>query len=246
MMGALPLAGAALSAWLAIVPAALSQQVASTVPPFSAGARAASGLPQGWQPFAFREIAPTRYALVVEDSATVVRSDANATASGLVFRFDTPVNAAQTLRWRWKGERLPADGDTRERRSDDAIARIYLMFRTPPARQNPVERARDATLRLIYGEAPPQATLLYVWDTRAPSGASFPNPHSDRVRNIVVESGPARLGEWLSYERDIVADYRAAFGEEPPALAAIAIMSDADDTRGRANARFGDIAIVPR
>ena len=58
----------------------------------------------------------------------------------------------------------------------------------------------------------------------------MPSPHTSHVRMIVVESGTARLGRWLGYERDVLADYRAAFGEEPTPITGVGIMSDADDT----------------
>jgi hypothetical protein len=63
---------------------------------------------------------------------------------------------------------------------------------------------------------------------------------------VVVESGDARLGRWLSYERDIGADYRAAFGGDTPLVTGIAIMTDADNTRTRAVAYYGDVVVKRR
>jgi head-tail adaptor len=60
---------------------------------------------------------------------------------------------------------------------------------------------------------------------------------------IVVESGSARAGRWVSYERDIAADYRAAFGEDPPPVSGVAIMTDSDNTGERVRAWYGDIAL---
>ena len=39
-------------------------------------------------------------------------------------------------------------------------------------------------------------------------------------------------------------DYRLAFGEEPPAISGVAIMSDTDNTKERAVAYYGDIVFV--
>ena len=150
------------------------------------------------------------------------------------------------LRWRWKAERLPADGDTRLKRGDDAAARIYVTFRLPPDRVSLPQRLLDETARVLYGETPPHASLMYVWDSRAPAGTRMVNPYTNRVRNIVVESGSARLGRWIAYERDLVADYRAAFGEDPPRLSGVAIMTEADNTGGTAAARFGDVSLSQR
>ena len=66
------------------------------------------------------------------------------------------------------------------------------------------------------------------------------------MHTIVVEGGRARLGQWLAYERDVVADYRAAFGEDPPPISGVAIMTDADNTGDRASAWFGDVSLEPK
>ena len=69
------------------------------------------------------------------------------------------------------------------------------------------------------------------------------NPRTDRIRKIVVESGPARLKQWLAYRRDVRADYERAFGEPPGGLQGIAIMTDSDNTRGFAQAWYGEIRL---
>lgn len=74
----------------------------------------------------------------------------------------------------------------------------------------------------------------------------MPNPFTDRVKMIVVESGPQRVQQWLMYERDIVAHYRAAFGADPPPIAGVALMTGADDTGAMATAYHGDITLSPR
>jgi hypothetical protein len=60
---------------------------------------------------------------------------------------------------------------------------------------------------------------------------------------IAVQSGPARAGEWLTERRDILADFRRAFGEEPPRIGAIAIMTDTDNTGAAATAWYDDLRL---
>ena len=55
----------------------------------------------------------------------------------------------------------------------------------------------------------------YVWEPRAAEGSVIVNPRTDRIRKIVVESGPAKLKQWGDYRRNIADDYRRAFGEDP-------------------------------
>ena len=59
----------------------------------------------------------------------------------------------------------------------------------------------------------------------------MPNPHTSRVRKIVVQSGERGAKQWLSYRRDIVADFERAYGHKPGRLVAVGVMSDSDNTR---------------
>ena len=217
-----------------------------TVTPFSQGTPG-TALPPGWASQTFPRIAShTRYALVRDGDTVVVRAEADASASGLVFRLSAPAAEVARLRWRWKVDRLPQGADTSRKGFDDAPARVYVTFRHDPAKLGPLDRLLYEAARAVYGEAPPHASLMYVWDGAGPAGRSFPNPYTPRVRTIVVEGGRARLGQWLDYERDIAADYRAAFGEDPPPISGVAIMTDADNTGDRASAWYGDVSLGRR
>jgi hypothetical protein len=81
----------------------------------------------------------------------------------------------------------------------------------------------------------------YVWDSRAPAGTRIKHPRAANVRVVVVESGPGRLNEWRTYERDVAADYTALFGRQPTRVGKVAVMVDSNDTRGEAEALFGDL-----
>ncbi|MCU0957582.1 MAG: DUF3047 domain-containing protein, partial [Hydrogenophaga sp.] len=93
------------------------------------------------------------------------------------------------------------------------------------------------------GEPLPYATLIYVWDNRYPVGTVIPNPHTSRIRHLVIESGPERLGRWVDIERDVEADYRQVFGESPGALLSIGVMTDSNNTGASAQAWFGPVSL---
>jgi hypothetical protein len=112
------------------------------------------------------------------------------------------------------------------------------MQRLSPRNQLMFELART-----LSGEAPPYATLVYVWDAKAPVGSVIVHPRSDRVRKIVVESGTTSLRQWRSYRRSLADDFRLAFGEAPGPLQAVAVMTDADNTRSRLTTRYRDIEL---
>src|SRR5207244_8540173 len=90
----------------------------------------------------------------------------------------------------------------------------------------------------------PSDVLGYIWDSRAPVGTRIKSPRADNVRIVVVESGGARLNEWRTYERNVAADYAALFGRQPPRVGKLAVMIDSNDTRGEAEALFGDLILA--
>jgi hypothetical protein len=57
----------------------------------------------------------------------------------------------------------------------------------------------------------------------------------------VVDSGPGQLRRWREHRRNLVADYRLAFGEEPGPLQSIALMTDSDNTRSQARTWYGPV-----
>jgi len=58
---------------------------------------------------------------------------------------------------------------------------------------------------------------------------------------IVADSGPENLGRWHTVTRNVVADFRRAFGEEPGTITSVGIMTDTDNTGTKAEAFYGDI-----
>jgi hypothetical protein len=65
---------------------------------------------------------------------------------------------------------------------------------------------------------------------------------------VVLESGPAaRPGAWVAERRNLLADYKRAFGDEAgdatPDVVAVAISADADNTHGHGIAYFSDLVL---
>lgn len=203
-------------------------------------ARAGGPFPTGWAPLTFRRIArATQYSLVDDAGTVVVRADADRSASGMVYRIEVPSGRHVVLRWRWRIEAPVVGSDPARKSGDDYPARIYVTFGKPADQLGMLERA----LRSMYGSDLPHSGINYLWATDAPVGSVVPNAYTGRLRMVVVESGAARAGRWVEEERDPIADYRRAFGTEPPPISGIAIMTDTDDTGGRARAYYGDIAL---
>jgi hypothetical protein len=140
---------------------------------------------------------------------------------------------------------LIAQADLALREVEDSPVRVILAFEGDRSRFSTRDALTAELVRTLTGEEMPYATLMYVWCNQRDPGTIIRSARSDRIRKLVLESGPARLNRWLDYERDIRADYERAFGEAPGALVGIAIMTDSDNTRSRAKAWYGPITVIP-
>src|SRR6266853_916502 len=76
----------------------------------------------------------------------------------------------------------------------------------------------------------------------APVGTITSNDQTDKIQTIDVGGG---IGEWREFRRNVLEDYRRAFGEEPWDIVAVGVMTDTSNTRGKASAQYGDISFRP-
>ena len=229
-----------------LMPTLVRAQSSIAIARFSA-LRAGDPLPAWLAPQTFdNQPKHTQFSLVEDEGRVALRAEARASASGLIRELRVDTNTNPILVWRWKVMNLIAKSDLSTRQGDDFPARLYVTFELDLDNLPAGERLRLRMARLLYGPKLPLAALCYVWDTRAPVGTIAPNAHTDRVRMVVVESGPARLGRWVDYQRDVFADYRKAFAAEPAAVNGIVFSSDTDNTGESTIAFFGDTEFRPR
>ena len=206
----------------------------------------AGGEVNGWSEMRLGDADRSQYALVQDGGETVVRGQANGSASGLVRAFALDPNRFPVLTWRWKAENVLPRGDINRKGGDDYPARIYVTFDYDPGDLSFGDKIKYRALKALGYDDIPLRALSYVWANKAGETQIVPNAFTDWVQMVPVESGSANVGTWQTERRDVVADYRAAFGEEPPAISGIAIMTDADNTGGEATAYFGDIRLSTR
>lgn len=199
-------------------------------------------LPQEWQAITLARIARhTDYTLVSQDGRTVLRAEADASMSSMGRETDIDPNAMPWLSWQWRISALNSQTDLRTKQGDDFPARIYVFFDYDLMQLPLVQRVFIRIARTLYGKRLPLAALCYVWANEEPTGTTAWNAYTDRVRMIVAASGPGQTGQWLEIERNILQDYRAAFGDPVPRITAIALATDTDNTAQRSVAWYGDI-----
>jgi hypothetical protein len=199
------------------------------------------GAPPGWKPLTFKKVSkPTDYAVVRDGDAVVVRAESHGAASGLTREVAIDLKVYPRVAWRWKVANVITKSDVTKKTGDDYAARLYLTFAYDPDKVSLGKKAKYKASRLLFGDIP-IAAITYIWERATPVGTIVPNAYTDFVRMVVIESGGTNIGRWMDEERNLYDDYRSAFGEEPPLVNGVAIMTDTDDTGESATAYYGDI-----
>lgn len=187
---------------------------------------------------------PTQYAAVkhLDRAALQARSEAGNSTMRLALG-PVPGRPLDKIHFSWCVPALNDLADLRDDDADDAVARVMLSFDGDRSRWSPRDHMLSELAQLISGQPLPYAMLVYVWDNRYPVGTVIPNPHTTRIRQLVVNHGTQHLGEWVHHERDMGADHRLVFGEAPGPLVGLGLMSDSNNTGATATAWFGPVTL---
>lgn len=174
----------------------------------------------GWQGKSFA--GDTRYGLQENSGRLALHAISANAASGLFREIEVDLDRTPYLHWSWQVDNLLDVSDERSKPGDDYPARIYVVF----------------SGGLFFWRT---RAINYVWSSNQPIGSEWPNAFTGNAQMIAVRAGPVGLRQWLSETRDVKADYRRLFGAEPGEVAAVAVMTDTDNTGQRAEAWYGDI-----
>lgn len=197
--------------------------------------------PSRWKHLRFPGKRSNDYRFEQLDGREALRVQASSSTSMLRKDLRIAPEQLDRLHFSWKVPALIDTADLSVGERSDSPVRIVLAFEGDRSRFS----ARDAMLselaNALTGEPMPYATLMYVWDNHQAVGTVLHNKRTGRIRKLVLESGPAHLGQWRDYTRDVRADFRHAFGEEPGALVAVGVMTDTDNTRSTARVWYGPV-----
>ena len=120
------------------------------------------------------------------------------------------------LSWNWMAEQLPTSAEVNPEGKKDQVLQLYFLFEG-------------------------NKVVGYHWDTARPKGTTYDDsiPLLVKVKVVVVESGNENVGKWNRVTRDIYADFKNLFGEEPGALKAIRIHTNSQYTKSTCSGYVG-------
>lgn len=183
----------------------------------------ARGIPPSWSGQSWGS--PSYEFVVVDnDGKRVLHARSRGDGSTIAREVKGKVNLAQTpvLEWSWKVVALPPGANSCKKATDDQAAQIYVAW----------PRFPEALRSRIIG---------YVWDTTAPVGTICKSEKTGTVTYMVLRSGPADLGKWLTESRNVREDFKKVYGEEPDNPGAVSLSIDSNDTGSMAEAFIGPI-----
>lgn len=233
---------------LCVVGEAQAQTAPALAPFFAAGS---SQLHPAWRSSGLpgKQAAPlTRFEASPLGGDTALRLSTDQSYGVLTHAWPAATPAPAELTWRWRLDQALAQPDLATKGGDDAALKVCVMFDQALSDIPFFQRAALALARSAIGQDIPNATLCYIWDSRYPAGTRGPNPYSARVRYIVLNGAETQPGQWISQRRRIADDFHMMFGQESPtlpAVIAVAVGADSDNTKGQSVAYIAALRWLP-
>jgi hypothetical protein len=188
---------------------------------WSAQAVGSKGIPAGWRG---QNWGSPKYdfTVVTNDGHKALQMRSANEGSTISKEVKGNVNLKETpiLEWSWKVTTLPKDGNSCRKATDDQAGQVFVVW----------PRFPEAVRSQIIG---------YVWDTTQPVGTVCKSEKTGTVTYIVVRSGPAELGKWLTERRNVADDYKRVYGGEPDPPSAVSVAIDSNDTNSTAESFMG-------
>jgi hypothetical protein len=189
----------------------------------------------------------TQFDLMDVDGAHVLRVRADKSWGSLVHPMSEPVKPNTLLRWRWRLDQPLAKSDIHAKNTEDGALKVCLSFDMSADLIPAGERGLFKLAQFFTREKIPTATLCYLWGGKEEIGYQQASLFTARVRFIVLANESTPLKAWTSKERNIHADFLKAFGHEShtvPALSAIIVGADADNSGGSSVGYVGDVLLA--
>jgi len=184
------------------------------------------GIPEGWAQE--KDFGPqSKIAVGQEKDFHFVHLLSVNDAFGIKKEFSFDIRKYPYLTWRWKATRLPKGGDIRKRETDDQAGQIYVLFPRFPAMIN-------------------TRSMGYIWDALTPVGTAGTSTAYSKMKYVVLQSGPDKLGQWAWETRNVFEDYKKYFQEDPPQAGGLLLYINTQHTQSSAEIYYGGIFFSAR
>jgi hypothetical protein len=212
---------------------------------FVAG-KEADGSPKGWKTVTYFNTPSTSYQVVKYRGRYVLKAKGIGTSSCLFREVKAELKDYPIISWKWKISNVIRQAiETRKDRNDSA-ARVIVVFQTGADEMPPWYGLDYLISRITRRNDPFGPRLDYIWGNRIEKGRILDNPSVKHSKVIVLESGERKTNRWIWEKRNLVDDYKAAFGTEPEGILAVGIQTDSDQSNEDVTAYYGEISLRSR
>jgi hypothetical protein len=176
----------------------------------------------GWESKEFA--GKTDYKIQQQGNRKVLTAKSEGKASVIGFRKRIDLTKTPFLNWSWRVDKALPPLKEATKAGDDFSARVYVII--------------DGGVFIWRTRA-----LNYVWSSNpGVTGQKWNNPFQPKnARMLAVRDSRNPQGQWLTQKQDVAADFKNLFGFTPRFIDGIAVMTDADNSKGSTAASFGDI-----
>ncbi len=190
-------------------------------------------------------IPATQFDIAELDGSKVLRVSADKAYGNMVHDWSGPLDS---IKFRWRLDTALLKADLKSKKTEDMALKVCLSFDLPVEQIPAAERATFKLAQFFSSDKLPTATLCYVWAHTEAVGSELASPYTGRVRYIVLNTRENPLATWQEHQRDVKADYLKAFGTQvqtKPAVTAIIVGADSDNTQGSSLGYVADIVVQP-
>jgi hypothetical protein len=213
---------------------------AAALLPAAASAQADPLQAAGWQHQEYSGIAPARFTPLPEMG---VRVQGRAQGS---FVWRAVSGTAACMSWRWRVDAGPPATPLTRRGGDDRALALAVGFSGFPPNATAWQRGQHAMAQTRnQAHRLPRSILVYVWGGQSNEPERFYSPWAAGLGKVMrLRPAYAPLGQWFEERVNLVADWRLAFGADPPPLQEVVVGTDVDDTRSEIDARVERIRFI--
>ncbi|MGM0547278.1 MAG: DUF3047 domain-containing protein, partial [Bacteroidota bacterium] len=108
--------------------------------------------------------------------------------------YETPI-----LSWKVRAHQLPEGANEKSSDRNDSVASVYVVF----------DMGRVALVKKV------PKSIRYTWSSTLQEGETGSKLFGNQ-QIMVIKSGEEDTGKWVTFERNLVEDYRERFGDDPP------------------------------
>ena len=178
------------------------------------------------------------------DGALHLTSDSSAGLLWRALRFDP--GSEPLLQWRWRVSRTFDTSSPLAPEFDNFPARLLVGFDSGWKNAGPAALAWRKKVEDYTGVTPPARAICYTFGGTLESNEAVDAAFGEG-RIVVINLRSPRAGtDWHSEVRDVAADYRSVYGEDPPEVMALGLGCDSHRLKNRVEAWFDDITLYRR